>query len=587
MSTLARRLQADMKKNGFYQGDIDGIWGKGSEAAWQAILSSASQRNEAPVPIPFPVSGKRIAWSAKVSPEFVNKVVAISERLGIKDPSDLMSCMAWESGETFSPSVLNGAGSGACVDTETEILTETGWKRYDQISVGDRVYSINYDEGERMEMDEILHLTIKRSDHNYRMKSRSFDALSSHDHRWYLLQRFYCRTDNRSEICVRTSEEIASLKSSQTYFIPHIRHDNVDLTKKRLSKHPLELFTLLGILASDGSIGKELKRLEVVGHIKSNWDECFTIETCNDVLFGDTAPQATSTKSKDKNMLRWLYRKEQAEFLLQFFDWDYNQGIDQTRFIKKLNPSIFKEMGFLEAEALLKGYILGDGCFTKTNNTACFRNTEQAIIDDFMVAAVLAGENPRQVTDRRGGTFHTFPNGRRCQIKDIHTVWLRDARYTSCAKHQMEVEKVDEEITVWCPTTKNHNWIARRNGTVYVTGNCGLIQFMPSTAKGLGTSSEALSKMTAIEQLDYVYKYFLPYKGRLKNLGDIYMAILWPAGIGKKDDYVLWTKDKRPTTYLQNKGLDVNKDGAITRAECIKKVIEKKERGLLSQFVRR
>ena len=228
MSTLARRLQADMKKNGFYQGDIDGIWGKGSEAAWQAILSSASQRNEAPVPIPFPVSGKNIAWSAKVSPEFVNKVVAISERLGIEDPSDLMSCMAWESGETFSPSVLNGAGSKAV----------------------------------------------------------------------------------------------------------------------------------------------------------------------------------------------------------------------------------------------------------------------------------------------------------------------------------------------------------------------GLIQFMPSTAKGLGTSSEALSKMTAIEQLDYVYKYFLPYKGRLKNLGDIYMAILWPAGIGKKDDYVLWTKDKRPTTYLQNKGLDVNKDGAITRAECLAKVRAKKERGLLSQFVR-
>ena len=582
--SLQKRLQQDMKELGFYQGGIDGIWGPASEAAWKAICDAASQRNQAPVPLTIPTKSTGIAWSAKVTSQFVDKVVAICRQLGIEDPSDLMACMAWETGETFSPSVKNGAGSGACVDTETEILTETGWKRYDQVKIGDRVYSINYDKGEIMEMDEILHLTIKQSDHNYRMKSRSFDALSSHDHRWYLLQRFYCMTDNSPEVCVRTSEEIASLKNSHTYFIPHIRHDNVDLTKKRLSKHPLELFTLLGILASDGSVDKERKRLEVVGHIKSNWDECFTIEMCNDVLFGDTAPLANSTKSKDKNMLRWLYRKEQAEFLLQFFDWDYNQAIDQTRFIKKLNPSIFKEMGFLEAEALLKGYMLGDGHFTKSKNTVSFRNTEQAIIDDFMVTAVLVGENPRQVTDRRGGTYHTFPNGKRCQIKDIHTVWLRDSRYTSCAKHQLNVEKVDGEITVWCPTTKNQNWIARRNGTVYVTGNCGLIQFMPSTAKGLGTSTAELAKMTAEEQLDYVYKYFLPYKGRLKNLGDIYMAILYPRAVGKDDNYILF-KDGT-VAYRQNIGLDINRDVVITRGECLTKVRAKKERGLLPQFVR-
>ncbi len=228
MSTFAKRLQSDMKDKGFYQGKIDGVWGNGSQAAWEAILAAASQRNEVPMVLSIPTSGKRIAWSAKVSPKFIDKVVAICRKLGIEDPSDLMACMAWETGETFSPSVVNGAGSKAT----------------------------------------------------------------------------------------------------------------------------------------------------------------------------------------------------------------------------------------------------------------------------------------------------------------------------------------------------------------------GLIQFMPTTAKGLGTSSEALAEMTAEEQLEYVYKYFLPYKGRLKNVGDVYMAILWPAGIGKKDDYVLWTKDKRPTTYLQNKGLDVNKDGAITRAECIKKVIEKKEKGLSDRYVR-
>jgi hypothetical protein len=111
------------------------------------------------------------------------------------------------------------------------------------------------------------------------------------------------------------------------------------------------------------------------------------------------------------------------------------------------------------------------------------------------------------------------------------------------------------------------------------SGATGLIQFMPSTAKTLGTTVNALAKMSDIDQLNYVYKYFAGYKGRLKNLGDVYMAILWPGGVGKLDSYVLWDKDTRPTTYRQNSGLDVNKDGVITRAECLVKIRQLYEEG--------
>lgn len=115
------------------------------------------------------------------------------------------------------------------------------------------------------------------------------------------------------------------------------------------------------------------------------------------------------------------------------------------------------------------------------------------------------------------------------------------------------------------------------------SGAVGLIQFMPKTAIGLGTTTDKLSKMTPEDQLNYVYKYFRPYKGRLKNLGDIYMAILWPGAIGKPDTHVLWDKESRPTTYLQNRGLDVNKDGLITRGECLVHINSWLTRGLLPE----
>lgn len=108
---------------------------------------------------------------------------------------------------------------------------------------------------------------------------------------------------------------------------------------------------------------------------------------------------------------------------------------------------------------------------------------------------------------------------------------------------------------------------------------------MPSTAVALGTSTSRLAAMTAEDQLNYVYKYFRPYAGRLNNLGDIYMAILWPSGVGQPDSYVLWNKSTKPTTFRQNAGLDLNKDGNITRGECLTKIKEKLAKGLKPGFV--
>ncbi len=79
----------------------------------------------------------------------------------------------------------------------------------------------------------------------------------------------------------------------------------------------------------------------------------------------------------------------------------------------------------------------------------------------------------------------------------------------------------------------------------------------------------------------FVRKYFLPQKGRLHNLGDVYMAILWPAAVGKPDDHALFVEGQAPVKrYLQNRGLDINKDGIVTRAEAGAKVQKMLEKGL-------
>jgi hypothetical protein len=56
-----------------------------------------------------------LAWGARVSPRFRERVYEICRRFGWTDEqaSDLMACMAFESARTFSPSIRNAAGSGA------------------------------------------------------------------------------------------------------------------------------------------------------------------------------------------------------------------------------------------------------------------------------------------------------------------------------------------------------------------------------------------------------------------------------------------------------------------------------------------
>jgi Transglycosylase SLT domain len=122
----------------------------------------------------------------------------------------------------------------------------------------------------------------------------------------------------------------------------------------------------------------------------------------------------------------------------------------------------------------------------------------------------------------------------------------------------------------------------RSNVVNKTSGATGLIQFMPKTAASLGTTTAKLAVMPEVDQLDYVAEYFSPYKNKLHSLSDVYMAILWPAAVGKPEASVMFRK---PTVeYRQNSGLDTNKDGVVTKGETAAKVQAKLTRGLSDTF---
>lgn len=116
------------------------------------------------------------------------------------------------------------------------------------------------------------------------------------------------------------------------------------------------------------------------------------------------------------------------------------------------------------------------------------------------------------------------------------------------------------------------------------SGAIGLIQFMPETARGLGTSTGELSFMEPEKQLDYVVDYFQPYAPRIHSLSDMYMAILLPHYVGLPDTAILFHENTR--AFLQNKGLDTNKDGQVTKGEVCARLYVKRQEGFLPKYSR-
>jgi hypothetical protein len=105
------------------------------------------------------------------------------------------------------------------------------------------------------------------------------------------------------------------------------------------------------------------------------------------------------------------------------------------------------------------------------------------------------------------------------------------------------------------------------------TSATGLIQFVEATAKDLGTSTAELAGMTRVEQLEYVSTFL---KQKLKgvedpDIGDLYMAVLYPKAVGKANDYILFSSGSN--RYDKNEGLDMNQDGFITKGEAVEKML--------------
>lgn len=119
----------------------------------------------------------------------------------------------------------------------------------------------------------------------------------------------------------------------------------------------------------------------------------------------------------------------------------------------------------------------------------------------------------------------------------------------------------------------------------------GLLQFGRVAASDLGTTVTALSKMTAVQQLDYVQKYYRMWFrylkiSRVNAFVDFYLVTLFPSKVNAGHQAEIESKGISGIAFAKaNRVFRPNSNGKITVGEINRVILTKLPTSWVSSFV--
>ena len=353
-----------------------------------------------------------------------------ADRAPVPNPLGKLPGSVWEipSAPLTVPERL-GVDHFACVDTETEILTMRGWLRHDQLAEGDRVA------GDDLATDTAQWtdcLAVNRYDYDgdlIAVESRDLSMRLTPNHR-AIVQRMTTRANRRSPVSVVRADELDS-----RHFIPR----SAAWEPYGDSYVGARLAALLGWVAAEGWYEGKRVRLS----------QSLTVNPENVAAIDKLIPDATrGERKRSRRGEPWTEVTWQLGMIAQLV---------QREMPDKLLPWWLVNATEPERHAVLGAFIDGDGHRRPDGRVAIFQKLRHNL-DVLQAVAVTLGY---KTTIREGaGRFVLY------LTEGGRSVTLRGT-----AGIGSKVKREHYNGTVWCPTTGTGTFIARRNGSVFVTGN--------------------------------------------------------------------------------------------------------------------
>ena len=191
-----------------------------------------------------------------------------------------------------------------------------------------------------------------------------------------------------------------------------------------------------------------------------NPTKCYQIRKALTDAFGEACKFPRRGASKLTHPMRWNERVDGSNVV-------FSLNAEAGEFMQNLAPNRVPTFEFLSAltktqlDLFIEASILGDGHSRKKSHDVILGQKTPKAIDVFHLACIMAGYS----TSVFMGKFMKKYGYAMTYIR------LRKQEYFKICKGKHT--RLTVEGIVWCPTTENKTWLAKRNGKVYFTGNCG------------------------------------------------------------------------------------------------------------------
>jgi DNA-directed RNA polymerase beta subunit/DNA-directed RNA polymerase beta' subunit len=349
-------------------------------------------------------------------------------------------------------------GDKLCVDEKTEFLTEVGWKKLLDLSIKDKIFTLN-SETDQIKLETPHQINIY--DHNgpmYRIKNSSIDQLVTLNHKMYVKPR------NKNTYSLIPAESIKGKRVR--YKKDGIWYGNTDIVPnelKNIFKTDLQYSKFMGWYIAEGS-AIYADRGNYIVQIAQSWEA--NQEKCEQIA-----------KLLDSCDIHWV--KTQNGFRIYnkaLYTYLKPLGKAQEKYIPKNIKIATPEI----INAFLETYRLGDGYLTKTKQQV-FITTSVKLRDDLQEVILKAGFSANFKKHNSVGDLGGIRNGARIVSKNdswaIRVYFNKNNPQVKHGhvfrQHAQEEEIIDYVGKVGCPTTSNGIVYIRRNGKTCWTGNSG------------------------------------------------------------------------------------------------------------------
>lgn len=336
-----------------------------------------------------------------------------------------------------------------CVDEETEIMTASGWKRYDEVRDGEPVLTLNTYTRESEWQPAKIHVFPARPREMIRMEGQAHSSLTTKDHRWFVRHR--SRDTGRDSFIWRTSETLSKATAIPTA-APHAD----PMHEPKFSDALVELVAWYWTEGSLHKVSENNWRAQIGQSHRVNPAYVDRIRSCLREVFGEPVRGL-------KDGTGWAEYVHERRGITMFNIWT-----NAAKFLDEICPDKVPTGQFLRSltQAQLRLFIEtsidADGWRSRQ---VMFTQKDERRIRAFEMACVLAGLEPR--------TWWQENQGWCCCVVRRGKGFTNPVDAASRPKkdNRLKVERVQHSGIVWCPETENGTWLARRRGTVYYTGN--------------------------------------------------------------------------------------------------------------------